>query len=254
MNYIDELVSIITPVYNAERFLSETLASVFAQTYEKLEVILVDDCSTDGSVEIINSYAKQYPDKVIYYRNQQNVGAGVSRNKALELAKGRYIAFLDSDDIWHEKKLSKQLKKMSDVQAPLCYTAIEMVDELGVQIKSQRDIADKCSYKDLLRNTMIATSSLIVDRYQVGDFRMSARRGGQDYATWLNLLKNDRIAYGINEALVKYRISDNSLSSNKWKSIQQVWEIQTKEQEISKLPAFFNVCYFIGNALKKYFI
>ena len=110
-----------------------------------------------------------------------------------------------------------------------------MIDENDNLLKNKRNIKETCDYKYLLHNTIIATSSVIIDRTILGDFRMPLRRGGQDYATWLMLLRNGCIARGINEALVKYRISSNSLSSNKFKSIKQIWEIQTQDEEINKL-------------------
>ena len=109
-------------------------------------------------------------------------------------------------------------------------------------------------YKYLLHNTIIATSSVVIDRKVLGDFRMPLRRGGQDYATWLMLLRGGAVARGINEALVRYRVADGSLSSNKFKSIRQVWEIQTQDEKIPKISAAFHVMCFGFNAFKKYFL
>ena len=251
--YVDELVSVITPVYNAEKYIRKTLDSMVAQTYKNMEFILVDDCSKDKSSQIIKEYTEKYPN-IIYYLQEKNMGAGVARNTALEMAKGRYVAFLDSDDIWKATKTKEQVKLMKATGTPLCYTSIEMIDENDAVIKTKRSIKEKCNYKFLLHNTMIATSSVIVDRKQLGDFRMPVRRGGQDYATWLMLLRDGAVARGINEAYVKYRVSSNSLSSNKFKSIKQVWEIQTQDERINKVSAFFHLMCFCFNAFKKYFL
>ena len=143
---------------------------------------------------------------------------------------------------------------MKEKKSPFSYAAIEMMDEEGKTIKGKRNLKETCAYKYLLHNTIIATSSVIVDRSMLGDFRMPLRRGGQDYATWLSLLRNGAVACGINETLVRYRVGSNSLSSNKFKSIKQVWEIQTKDEKIGKLQVLLNVCGFIVNALKKYFL
>lgn len=253
MIYVDNRVSVITPVYNAEKNIAKTLESVFTQTFQNIEVVLVDDCSTDHSAEIIKQYAKQHSG-IKYYCQEKNQGAGAARNKALELASGRFVAFLDSDDLWKPDKIARQLELMRQKRSPLCYTAIEMIDESGQLIKPKRCVKESVDYKFLLHNTMIATSSVIVDRSVLGDFRMPLRRGGQDYATWLMLLRNGAVAVGINEALVQYRVSSNSLSSNKFKSIQQVWEIQTQDEKINKVSAAFHVICFSLNAAKKYFI
>lgn len=249
--YVDGLVSIIIPVYNAAKFLDRTLQSIFLQTYKNIEIVLVDDCSKDNSAEIIANYIPGHPE-IIYHRLDKNMGAAVARNKALELAKGRYIAFLDSDDEWLPEKLEKQLALMREKKVVFTYTAIEMIDEQGSVIKGKRKVRETIDYSFLLRNTMIATSSVVVDRYLLGDFRMPLRRSGQDYATWLQLLRNGMVAYGINEALARYRVSRNSLSSNKFKSIKQVWEIQTQNEKIGRIAASFHVVCFVFNALRKY--
>lgn len=250
--YIDGLVSVIMPIYNAERYLAETLNSIFVQDYEDIEIVLVDDCSKDESAKIILEMKNEHPE-IIYFIQEKNMGAGVARNKALELAKGQYVAFLDSDDMWLPNKLSKQINLMKLLHSPFSYTAIEMMDANGTTIKEKRSLKERCDYKYLLHNTIIATSSVVVDRKVLGDFRMPLRRGGQDYATWLMLLRNGTVACGIDEALVRYRVASGSLSSNKFKSIKQVWEIQTKDENISRVIAAINIVCFVFNAIKKYF-
>ncbi|MCF2638636.1 glycosyltransferase family 2 protein [Fusobacterium varium] len=249
----EDLVSVIIPVYNSEKFIKETLNSVLNQTYKNIEIVLIDDCSKDNSENIIKQYQNNNKN-IIYFKQAKNLGAGHARNKALELAKGRYVAFLDSDDIWFLEKIDKQLALMRKTNTSFCYTAIEMIDEDSNTVKPKRSIKEECTYKYLLQNTIIATSSVIVDRRQIGDFRMHLRRGGQDYATWLKLLGTGIIAKGLNETLVRYRVSKGSLSSNKFKSIQQVWEIQTQEENINKIVAGWNILCFCINALKKYYI
>lgn len=252
-HYVKDRVSVITPVYNVEKYIGATLESIFSQTYKDIEIVLVDDCSTDKSAELIAKYKKTHPE-IVYFLQPKNMGAGAARNKALELASGQYVAFLDSDDLWLPEKTEKQIKLMKEKKSPFSYAAIEMIDEEGKKIKGKRNIKETCDYKYLLHNTIIATSSVIVDRTVLGDFKMPLRRGGQDYATWLSLLRNGVVAYGVNETLVRYRVGSNSLSSNKFKSIKQVWEIQTQDEHINKIFAAFHVGCFAFNAAKKYFL
>lgn len=253
MEFVKDLVSVITPVYNAERFLENTLQSVIDQTYKNIEIVLVDDCSKDKSAKIIERFMSEGI-QISYHLQDLNRGAGAARNKALELARGQYVAFLDSDDVWLPQKIEQQIALMKEKQTGFSYAAIEMIDENGKQIKSKRNIKETCDYKYLLHNTIIATSSVVIDRSILGDFRMPLRRGGQDYATWLMLLRNGEIAYGINDVLCQYRVASGSLSSNKFKSIRQVWEIQIEEEQVSKAYAMINVIKFIYNAFKKYYI
>lgn len=251
--YIEGRVSVITPVYNAEKYLRSTIDSVLNQTYKNIEIILVDDCSTDNSAEIIKDIMGKHPE-VVYFKQSDNWGAGAARNKALEIARGQYVAFLDSDDLWIFNKIEKQICFMKESGCPFSYTAIEMIDEDGNIIKKRRNISEQCDYNYLLHNTIIATSSVVLDRSVLGDIRMPLRRGGQDYATWLKLLRTGIVAYGINESLVKYRIRKDSLSSNKLKSVKQIWEIQTKDEKIKKSRVVINIGCFAINALKKYLL
>lgn len=250
--FVKGLVSVVTPVYNAENVIGATLGSIFAQTYKNIEIVLVDDCSSDNSQSVIAEYMKKHPE-IVYFRQPVNQGAGAARNKALEIARGQYVAFLDADDLWYPEKTEKQINLLNEKKGAFSYTAIEMIDGDGKVVKKKRKVRETVDYKFLLRNTMIATSTVIVDRTVLGDFRMPLRRGGQDYATWLLLLRSGTIAHGINEALEQYRVGNkNSLAGKKGKSIKQVWEIQTQQEHIRKLRAFFNVACFAFNALRKY--
>lgn len=251
--YDNKMVSIIIPVYNAEKYIGKTIESAINQTYKNIEILLVDDCSSDNSRQIIGNYAQKYKN-IICFLQEKNYGAAVSRNLAVSLAKGRYIAFLDSDDLWYPKKIEKQLELMEQKNAAISFTAIEMINENDKVIKEKINILEKVDYKFLLKNTMLATSTVVVDRNITGEFRMPLIRSGQDYATWLQLLREGRIAYGINEVLAKYRKSNNSLSANKIKSIIQVWKIQTRNEKINPLSATYNSFYFAVNAFKKHYL
>lgn len=252
-DYIKGLVSVITPVFNDEKYIDRTLGSVFAQTYKDIEIVLVDDQSQDRSGEIIVEYQKTHPE-IVYYLQPENKGAGYARNKALELARGQYVAFLDADDMWKPEKIEKQVKLLKDKGSGFCFTAIEMIDGDDKVIKGKRKVKEEVNYKFLLSNTMIPTSGVMVDRTIKGDFRMHLRRGGQDYATWLRLLRDGSKAYGIDEALVCYRIDGESLSSNKLKSIRQIWEIQTQDEGIDKIFAGVHIVRWCWNSAKKYWM
>lgn len=250
--YKDNRVSVIIPVYNVSNFIGGTIDSVLRQDYDDIEIVLVDDCSTDNSAEIINKYQKSHS-CVKYFRQQQNQGAAVARNKALEIATGQYVAFLDGDDEWCSGKLEKQIAFMKETDAAITCTALDTIDAEGKALGIIRNVKEKIDYKFILKNTMIATSTVIIDRNKTGHFQMPLRRGGQDYATWLMLMRDGIICYGLNEVLTHYRVLPSSLSSNKFKSIRQVWEIQTGNEGINKFSVCINLVYFIINALMKRF-
>ena len=249
----ENLVSIITPCHNASKFVAETIESVLSQTYSEWEMLIVDDCSTDNSVEIVQSFSEQ-DSRIKLLKLEKNSGAAVARNCGIKEARGRYIAFIDSDDIWLDNKLQQEMDFMKDKNCAFVYTATQMIDADGEKKGKFTPVPEKTDYNHLLKRTVIATSTVLLDRKVTGNFFMPLRRSGQDYATWLMLLRNIDFAYGINQPLCLYRISPKSLSSNKLKSIKQVFDIQTKNEKISKPYAAFNTFCFCLYAFKKHFL
>lgn len=249
-DFNNDLVSVIIPVYNAEKYLEDTLLSVVNQTYKKWELVLADDCSTDSSPDIISNFSANYPN-IVYHRLPKNQGAAVARNSALDIAQGRFIAFLDSDDIWDQHKLERQMAFMAESDAFASCTASDVIDDDGLPLGKIRHVADTINYKFLLHNTMISTSTVIVDRLKTGRFQMPLLRSGQDYATWLMLMRDGSKFRGLDQVLTHYRISKKSLSSNKLDSLRQIYQIQTQFENIDKLSAIINTGCFAFNALKK---
>ncbi|HCC00880.1 MAG TPA: glycosyl transferase [Ruminococcaceae bacterium] len=250
----NELVSVIMPVYNKERYLEDAVHSVLTQTYPNWELILVDDCSTDRSPLMIEAY-RQKDERVRAYCMPQNGGAALARNRALEMAKGRYVAFLDADDLWKPQKLEKQLLKMHQNNWEFTFTAIEMIDAEGELRRSKRQVKDTVNYRFLLSNTIIACSSVIIDRSIVGDFRMPSVRKGQDFATWLSLLRDGRfLAHGIDEVLLQYRIAPGAISSNKAAALARTWRIYREQEHLSLLPACWHFSWYVFHAVKKYWM
>ena len=249
--YENRLVSIITPVYNKEQHVAEAIESVMAQNYAEWELILIDDASSDDSRQVIRPFLDRDP-KLRYIRLDRNEGAAYARNVGLEAARGRYVAFLDADDVWMPGKLEKQLDLMRSGGYGFSYTAIELIDEDGRVLKKKRKIAPVVDYLYLLCNTVIACSSVVLDRQIVGDVRMPPVRKGQDFATWLSILRRGVKAYGIDEVYVKYRISRGSISSNKLGALRRTWNIYRNVEHIHLFPACFYFSMYVLNAVKKY--
>lgn len=248
----EELVSIITPVYNCAKLLPKTIESVINQTYKNWEMILEDDCTPDNSAEIIKEYMKD-ESRIKYFKLDNNSGAAVARNKALELSKGRFIAYLDADDLWRPEKLQKQVDFMLKNDYAFTCTDYEKINEEGDSLNKIVKIPREVNYNLFLRNTIIQTVGVMVDTNKTGKelLVMPNIRRRQDAATWCQLLKNGFNCYECPENLSYYRVVSNSLSSNKFKAIKMNWYWYRK---IEKLPLWKTFYCFIGyafNAVKK---
>lgn len=246
----EPLVSIITPVYNAERFLSETIKSIRSQTYRNWELMLVDDCSNDNSASMIKEFQK-YDDRIKYIKLEKNSGASVTRNTGIKNAKGRFIAFIDSDDIWLPEKLEKQVQYMLQNNLGFTFTSYRYMREDGSTTNKVARAPKKIDYEGLLKNTIIGCSTVLIDKNIVGEFEMPNVRRGQDTATWLKILRNEPYAYGIEEALVNYRLVGESLSSNKIKALKRTWNTYRNVENLSVCKSAYVFCFYIFNAIKK---
>src|SRR5699024_7401243 len=242
-------VSVITPVYNAEKFLSETIESVLNQTYKSFEYLLIDDCSTDSSASIVKEFEKN-DSRIKYVKLSENSGAAVARNTGLEKAEGRFIAFVDSDDKWYPEKLQKQLDFMVLNNEPFTYTNYEHITEEG-EILSSPKLPKKLNYSGLLKNTAIACSTVVIDRQTIGDFRMPLVRKGQDTATWLKILRNHDYAYLVDEVLNQYRGREGSLSSNKVGALKRTWNTYRNLEELPLHKAVYYFSFYVWNAIRR---
>lgn len=249
---MDELVSIITPVYNCEKLIKETIKSVQEQTYENWEMILVDDCSTDKSEEIIKSIMKE-DIRVKYFKLDENSGAAVARNYALEKSNGRFIAYLDADDLWRKNKLEIQIKFMLNNNCAFSCTDYEKIDEEGNSLNKIVKIPPKVDYNLFLRNTIIQTVGVMVDTKITGKelLVMPNIRRRQDAATWCQLLKAGYDCYEVPENLSYYRVVTNSLSSNKFKAVKGTWYLYRNIEKLSLPKACFCFIGYAFNAVKK---
>lgn len=246
----NELVSIITPVYNCEKYIEDAINSVISQTYENWEMILVDDCSNDKSFEIINEYCKK-DNRIKLFKLEKKGGAAIARNKAMEMAKGRFLAFLDGDDIWVEKKLEIQLKLMKENNSAISYGNYEVIVEDGSSMNKIVKVPKEITYEQYLRNTIIQTVTVMIDREKTGDIRMPNIEMRQDFATWLSILKRGYTALGINEVLGKYRRVRQSLSSNKFKTMRKNWYVYRKIEKLSLIKSIYCFTGYAFNATLK---
>lgn len=247
----EELVSIVVPVYNAEKFLKDTIQTVLEQTYPNWELLLVDDCSNDNSVDIIKEYVKD-DKRIRLLKNEKNSGAALTRNHGIKEAKGTYLCFLDADDLWEKEKLEKQLKFMKDNCCAFSFTDYEFADSNGIPNGKKVKVPKTINYKQALKNTTIFTSTVMFDLRKLTkeDITMPNVKS-EDTATWWKVLKKIEYAYGINNIMVLYRRSANTLSSNKIKAVKRIWDLYRNVEKLTFLASIYNFSWYCFNALKR---
>lgn len=248
----ENLISIIVPVYNAEKFLEDTIKSVEEQTYTNWELIFVNDCSKDESSKIIDEKIKEN-NKIKLINLEQNSGAAIARNTGINNAKGQYIAFLDADDLWNKEKLEKQINFMKENNCAFSFTGYEFADENGIGNGKIVNVPKTINYRQALKNTTIWTSTVMFDVQKLGKelIQMPNVKRGQDTATWWKVLKQIDNAYGINEVLSYYRRTNESLSSNKIKALKRTWNLYRKVEHLNIFYSFYNFCWYVLNAVKR---
>ena len=234
------LVSVITPAHNAERFLADTVRSVQAQTYQHWELWIVDDVSTDGTAAIAAGFA-QDDRRVRHLRLDENLGPAGARNAGMDAATGRYVAFLDADDLWLPTKLEMQIAFMSRTGSHFSYTAYRMIDEDGTLIGRPVRVPEAIDYRGLLRNTTIGCLTVMLDRDHIGPARMPALRRHEDLALWYDILKRGFVAHGLQEDLARYRIVRGSRSRDKLATAAHMWKVYRDVEKLSLLDSLW--CY-----------
>ncbi len=248
-NKEDKLISIVVPVYNAERFLEETVRTVQSQTYQAWELLLVDDCSNDESRNIALRMTEQDA-RVRLICQETNQGAARARNRGMQEAKGRYLCFLDADDIWEIDKLQQELAFMKEKQAGFVFTGYEFADEAGCGLGKVVTVPEQITYREALKNTTIFTSTVMLDREIIEDkYICMPEIPSEDTATWWQILKQYGVAYGLNKNLVKYRRSENTLSSNKWVAIQRIWDLYRKQEGFSVIKSMYCMFFWAVRAV-----
>lgn len=240
-------VSIITPVHNAEKFIELTIKSVLNQTYDNWEMIIVDDKSTDNTIDIIRQYAEK-DNRIYLYISKVNLGVADARNKCLELMTGRFIAYLDADDIWTEDKLEKQVDFMIENHYAFTNTDYEVIDENGNAKGKVVHMLKETDYHGFLQHNLLQTLGIMIDINIIPKelCRMRKECEREDAATWLQILKAGYSCYGLNQVLGQYRRVEGSRSSNKKKAILGMWNLYRKTEGLSLL---YSCYYFVRYAI-----
>lgn len=249
---IEGLVSIITPCYNSAKYIVQTIESVLAQTYKNWEMLIVDDCSTDGSYEIALEYARKN-NRIKVYLMEKNGGTALARNKAIELSSGDYLAFLDSDDLWYPEKLEKQLQFMYANDCDFSFTEYEHIDENNKPIGIKAKVVKKLTYKMMLFHDF--TGCLTVMYKQNKDNKIyipMVGNGIEDYTLFLSVLKQTYNAMGYSSCLAQYRIHKKSLSGNKLNKIRKIRFFFDVMMHIEKQNLLISLFCLFSNQLIKH--
>lgn len=238
------------PAYNAEETIRESIDSVIAQEYDSWELLVVDDGSTDNTKHIIESYQSSV---ITLLSNQYVKGAAGARRTAIESANGRYVAFLDSDDIWEPAKLKKQLAYMNSTGADFVYSDYSTFQDSVSNVKSIVSACNKLSYEDLIKNCMIGCLTVVLDKTAFDDFEFPITPK-EDYAFWLKLLRQTDFAYKVPNTTSYYRLSDDSLSGNKIKEIKKQWFVIRKVEKTPLLKSLYCMLFYSFYGFFKHYI
>lgn len=245
--------SIIIPVYNCEKTIEETLNSVISQTINDYEIIIINDSSSDNTMELVEKYKDKFNDiKVI--SNFKNLGVAESRNRGFQMAVGKYVALLDGDDVWVNDKLEKQRSVIESTGCDICCTAYNFIDSNSQSIKKTYNVPNKIDYKMLLKENQIGCSTVVIKRSLLSNYLMNSRYSHEDYALWLRLTREGASITGINEPLMNYRILNNSRSFNKIRSAKGRLMIYVDQENFSLIKSLYYFFHYAANGIMKKFL
>ena len=247
---MDNLVSIITPCYNSELYIEDCVNSVIAQSYDKWEMIIVDDCSSDSSLEKIMLFS-DIDSRIRIIKLEENHGAAVARNIALEDANGSFIAFLDADDFWAPLKLERQINFMKKNNIAFSFTSYKITSQSGDITNNIVRAPKEISYNSYLKNTIIGCLTVIINRKITGSFKFPKIKSSHDMALWLEIMRRGYNAYGLHNSYAFYRIVATSNTANKLHAATDVWRVYRDIENLSLLYSLFCFANYVINALKK---
>lgn len=256
---IDNLISIVIPVYNAAPFLARTLQSIELQTYQQWELILVDDASTDESMTVARHWMESFlpenqrTEKIRFFFNETNLGAAKTRNRGIKEARGRYLVYLDADDYWDVEKLEKQIQFMRQKQCAFSFTGYEFANQSGVRNGKVVHAPKEINYREAIRNTTISTITVMFDRSRIPEelLYMPEECQREDTATWWRILKQGYTAYGLDEALSVYCRHKGSHSSNKLKAVAGTYQMYRRQEHFHVVKTLYYMTLYIFGAIKR---
>lgn len=244
------LISVVMPAYNAENYIGEAIRSVQSQTYTNWILLVIDDCSTDHTADVVQIFANT-DDRIRLFRNTHNLGAAKTRNRGFELSEGEWVALLDSDDVWHSDKLEKQLTVALNSGSEIVYCSYSLISYDGQKI-SDYIVPEQTSYDDMLKESVFSCSTTLLAKSVVDNNRFSPDYYHEDLVYWLQLLKKGYSASACCEPLADYRIVEGSRSHSKVQSAKNRWEVYRKVEKLSLLKSLSVFLSYTARGLRKY--
>lgn len=245
------LVSVIMPSYNAEAFLSAAIASVVGQTESRWELIIIDDCSTDRSFRIAQQWRSR-DERITALRNEVNSGVARTRNRGIGMARGQYIAFLDSDDVWLPEKLERQIAKMREANAQICYCSYAIIGESGDPVRADYLVPTRARFRDILKENYMQCSAMVIRADIVKKIRFNPSYYHEDYVLGLDMLRAGYKAVGCREILLQWRYLAHSRSFDKRKGAANRWRIYRSYLKLPFWQAAYCFTWYAAAGLRKY--
>jgi len=244
-------VSVIMPAYNSSKTIGATIDSVLKQTYGDYEIIVIDDGSKDDTAAIVEGKAAS-DDRIKFYKNEKNIGVSDTRNRAISLSSGEWIAFLDSDDLWREDKLERQLKLASESNADIIYSSYAMIDIDGNKKCNDFIVDEHTNFKKMLVRNEIGCLTVLVKRSAIADFKFMGEFAHEDYVLWLSLLEDGYTAIGDKKVLAEYRVYPGTRSYNKFRAAKNRWLVYRKKLKMPLFKSCVTMLKYVLVTLKKY--
>ena len=245
------MVSVIMPAYNAEQFVEQAIRSVMEQTIPNWELLVLDDCSRDKTCEIVERLAAE-DGRIVLLRNENNQGVAKTRNRGLDQCRGSYVAFLDSDDVWHPEKLETQIELLKQANADLSYCAYEVINQDGHRVKKDYLVPQNIGFEDLLKENVIGCSTVVLTEKIAKTYRFKEAFYHEDYVLWLQILKDGYRTVGSREILAQWRYIENSRSFDKRRSARNRWKIYREYLGLSPVKSAYFFINYVLAGLKKY--
>ena len=245
------LVSVVMPAYNAEQYINRAVSSVVNQSVEDWELLVIDDFSQDNTYQVVKQMAME-DSRIKLHRNESNMGVARTRNRALDMSRGAYVAFLDSDDMWYPQKLVNQIRAIKEKNADMVYTSYRLVTPSDGGTRAEYIVPERVDLSAMLAQNYIGCSTVLMSHKLAADYRFSTECYHEDYALWLRMLQQGVTMIGLSEVQVDYTYYPTSKAGNKFRSAKKRWNIYRQYLGLSRWKSLAYFLQYAASGIKKY--